>query len=60
MEDKTIRCILKCKMSIIDIMEEYGIEDDTEVLTELKKWIERVINQKGKPNGNNKYQMSQV
>jgi len=44
MEDKTIRCILKCKQSIIDIMEEYDIEDDAEVLTELKRWIERVIN----------------
>jgi len=44
MEDKTIRCILKCKMSIIDIMEEYDIENDTEVLIELKKWIEKIIN----------------
>lgn len=44
MEDKTIRCILKCKKSIIDAMEEYDIEDDTEVLIELKRWIERVIN----------------
>lgn len=44
MDDKTIRCILKCKNLIVDIMEEYDVEDDTEILTELKRWIEKIIN----------------